>query len=65
VREGYNFVAWTFSSEYVLLTSGQASEDRTTGQGSEDRRIIVYRMGEAAAEHLEVNVDDFYGAAAI
>jgi hypothetical protein len=65
VREGYNFVAWTFSSEYVFLTSGQASEDRTTGQGSEDRRIIVYRMGEAAAEHLEVNVDDFYGAAAI
>jgi hypothetical protein len=65
VREGYNFVAWTFSSEYVFLTSGQGSEDRTSGQGSEEPRIIVYRMGDDAAERLEVDVGDFYGAAAL
>jgi hypothetical protein len=56
VREGYNFAAWTLSGEYVFLTGGQRSEDRS---------IIVYRMGDPAAEHLKVDVGDFYGAAAI
>jgi hypothetical protein len=56
VRDGYNFVAWTSSGEHVFFTGGVRFEDRS---------IVVYRMGDESAQLLQVNVGDFFGAAAL
>jgi hypothetical protein len=56
VDDGYNFVSWSASGDYVFFTGGQRFEERT---------ILAYRMGDARAHVLPVEVGDFYGAAAI
>lgn len=55
VPDGYNFVAWSASGQYVFLTGEKAFRDRV---------IVGYRLGDASAERLAVDVGAFFGMVA-
>jgi hypothetical protein len=56
VPPGYNEVAWSASGTHVFLTGGRRFERRA---------IVGYRLGTRQAQTLDVDVGDFYDAAAI
>src|SRR5919106_562750 len=55
VPDGYNLVAWSASGQYVFLTGEEAFRDRV---------IVGYRLGDASAERLAVDVGAFFGMVA-
>jgi len=55
VRKGYHFTAWSADGREVFLTGGDRFKTR---------EIVAYRIGDAAARRLPVEVGDFYGIAA-
>jgi hypothetical protein len=55
VPGGYTFVVWSESGDEVFITGGERFKPRV---------IAFYAIGESAARHLDVEVGDFYGAAA-
>jgi hypothetical protein len=55
VPGGYIFTAWGSSGDEVFITGGQRREART---------IVAYRLGDARARRLAVEVPAFYGVAA-
>jgi hypothetical protein len=56
VPAGYTLVAWSASGDYVFLTGGERFSHRA---------IVGYRLGTRRAQVLDVDVGDFYDAAAI
>ena len=55
VSTPYVFIDWAPSGESVFITGGQHGEDR---------QVIEYRIGDAAAHVVDVTVGSFYGMAA-
>jgi hypothetical protein len=55
VDTGYVFIDWAPSGRSVFITGGQVAQ----------RRVVEYRIGEAAAEVVHVEVGDFYGMAVV
>ncbi|HEX2296295.1 MAG TPA: hypothetical protein VHN37_13430 [Actinomycetota bacterium] len=55
-RELFNFVAWSASGSHVFFTGAVDSGSRT---------IFVYRTDDAGARSLDVEVGEFYDAAAL
>jgi hypothetical protein len=56
VPGGYVFVVWSASGEHVFITGGERFEPRT---------LIAYRVGDPRAHPIDVEVGDFYDAAAL
>ncbi len=56
VSTPYVFIDWAPSGRTVFITGGQKSAHR---------RIVEYRIGEAAAHVVHVDVGDFYGMAVV
>jgi hypothetical protein len=55
VPGGYTFVVWSASGDEVFITGGERFDERV---------IVRYRLGESSARALDVEVGDFYDAAA-
>jgi hypothetical protein len=56
VGDVYNFVAWSPSGEHVFHTGLEESDER---------RIIVFRLGDNSARVLPASVGEFYGVAVL
>jgi hypothetical protein len=55
VPPGYVLLDWSAAGGHVFITGGERFEER---------KIVAYRLGDAAARHLDVDVGDFYDKAA-
>jgi hypothetical protein len=53
---GYTFVAWSRSGDHVFITGGERFRDRV---------LVAYRLGDRRASVIDVEVGDFYDAAAM
>jgi hypothetical protein len=56
VDTGYVFIDWTPSGGSVFITGGQDAERR---------RVVEYRIGDVAADVIDVQVGSFYGMAVV